>query len=344
MKHILIVDDNLTNLEQISIQIEDAYEISLAKSGAQALVICDKAEPDLILLDIEMPEMDGFATLAKLRENLSHRLIPVIFLTASHDPKTEIKAIKAGAVDFISKPAERDILLHRIETHLNLAAATANLDHMVRELENSILTSFSDLIEHRTLTFFGGSRRSAGYVKILAEELYALDSFPGFLNPKTVDLLWRAAPLHDVGKIGISDMILLKPALLNDEEFAVMKSHTTLGAKIIKRVFKDIPRSQGIHDFAITMALSHHERWDGKGYPEGLKGEEIPPAARIMAVADVYDAMTDNRSYKRPMGPAEATRVILSGSGTIFDPKVIDAFNSAKSKIMEMAESKTESS
>ncbi|MDR2350883.1 MAG: response regulator [Deltaproteobacteria bacterium] len=343
MKHILIVDDNLTNLEQISIQIEDVYDISLAKSGAQALVICQKAEPDLILLDIEMPDMDGFETLAKLRENISLRQVPVVFLTASHDPKTEVKAIKSGASDFVSKPVEREILLHKIETHLKLVAATNNMDNLVRELENSILLAFSDLIEHRTLNHRGASKRTAGYVKILAEELLAMDAFPGFLNPKVVDLLTRAAPLHDIGKIGVSDMILLKPALLNDEEFLVMKNHAALGAQIIKRVFENVPNSQALHDFAVTMALCHHERWDGKGYPKGLKGEEIPPCARIMAVADVFDAMTDNRSYKTPMGAAEAFRVILSGRGTIFDPKVIDAFEATKDKIVELAETKSAS-
>ncbi|MDR2461138.1 MAG: response regulator [Deltaproteobacteria bacterium] len=337
MKHILIVDDNLTNLEQISIQIEDDYDISLAKSGSQALVICGKAEPDLILLDIEMPDMDGFATLEKLRQNPSLRSIPVIFLTASNDPKTEVRAIKAGAADFISKPVEREILLHRMETHLALSDANKNVDNKVRKLEDSIITSFSDLIEHRNNAFFGGSRRSAGYVRLLSEELLAMDAFPNLLSSNVVEHLTRAAPFHDVGKIGISDMILLKPTLLNDEEFSVMKNHTTIGAQIVKRVFKDLPATLPYKDYAINMALSHHERWDGKGYPHALKGEEIPIEARIMAVADVFDAMTDNRSYKQPIGPNEAFRVILSGKGTIFDPATILAFEAIKEKMIALA-------
>ncbi|MDR1082064.1 MAG: response regulator [Deltaproteobacteria bacterium] len=340
MKHILIVDDNLTNLEQISIQIEDLYDVSLAKSGAQAVQICGKAAPDLILLDIEMPEMDGFATLTKLRENVAHRSIPVIFLTASHDVKTELKALKAGAADFIGKPVEREILIHRIETHLALVAAKRDVDAQVRALEDAIITSFADIIEHRNAKSFGGSRRSARIVMALADELLAADAFPGQLNPATADMMTRAAPLHDIGKIGISDFILLKPTLLNDEEFGVMKTHTAIGAQILRRVFQEIPRGAGFQDFAVTMALSHHERWDGKGYPDGLSGDDIPFCARVMAVADVFDALLDSRTYKEPMGFSEAALVIASGRGTVFDPRVVDAFKAAQPRLSTETEGK----
>ncbi|MDR1037830.1 MAG: response regulator [Deltaproteobacteria bacterium] len=340
MKHILIVDDNLTNLEQISIQIEDLYDVSLAKSGAQAVQICSKAAPDLILLDIEMPEMDGFATMAKLRENVSHRSIPVIFLTASHDVKTELKALKAGAADFIGKPVEREILIHRIETHLALVAAMRDVDAQARALEDAIITSFADIIEHRNARSFGGSRRTARIVRALSEELLAADAFPGELTPAAADMMARAAPLHDIGKIGISDFILLKPSLLNDEEFAVMKTHTSVGAQILRRVFQEIPRGAGFQDFAVTMALSHHERWDGKGYPDGLAGDGIPFCARVMAVADVFDALLDSRTYKEPMGFSEATLVIASGRGTVFDPRVVDAFQAAQARLSSETEGK----
>ncbi|MDR1312312.1 MAG: response regulator [Deltaproteobacteria bacterium] len=333
MKHILIVDDNLTNLEQISIQIEDLYDVSLAKSGAQALQICGKAAPDLILLDIEMPEMDGFATLARLREDASNRSIPVIFLTASHDVKTELKCLKAGASDFIGKPAERDILIHRIETHLALVEADGNVDARARDLEDALITSFADIIEHRNAKSFGGSRRSARIVRALADELLASGSCPGQLNGLSADMMARAAPLHDIGKIGISDFILLKPSLLNDDEFNVMKTHTTVGAEILRRAFEEVPRCAGFREFAVTMALSHHERWDGKGYPDGLAGDAIPFCARIMAVADVFDALLDARTYKEPLPFSEAALVIAGGRGTAFDPRVVDAFQAAQPRL-----------
>ncbi|MDR2612597.1 MAG: response regulator [Deltaproteobacteria bacterium] len=337
MKHILIVDDNLTNLEQISIQIEDLYDLSLAKSGAQAIQICFKAEPDLILLDIEMPEMDGFTTLAKIRENIALRSIPVIFLTATHDSKTEVKAIRAGAVDFIGKPAERDILIHRIETHLALSSSQRSLDGKARELEDAVIASFADIIEHRNANSFGGARRSAEIVSILTDELLKKDAFPGDLNRRSADMMARAAPLHDVGKIGISDSILLKPTLLNDDEFRLMKTHTTVGAQILRRVFKEIPRVAGFQDYAVAMALSHHERWDGKGYPDGLAGEDIPFCARVMAVADVLEALVGQRSYREPIGYHEASLIIASGKGTVFDPRVVEAFVAAEPRLAESA-------
>ncbi|MDR1041900.1 MAG: response regulator [Deltaproteobacteria bacterium] len=338
MKHILIVDDNLTNLEQISIQIEDLYDVSLAKSGAQAIQICGKATPDLILLDIEMPEMDGFATLAKLREDAANSAVPVIFLTASHDVKTELKAIRAGAADFIGKPVEHDILVHRIETHLALTSAASEVDAKARQLEDAIITSFADIIEHRNANSFGGSRRSSRVVRALAEELLKTDAFPGQLNGQAIDMMVRAAPLHDIGKIGISDLILLKPSLLNDDEFRVMKTHAAIGAQILRKAFKEVPRGAGFQDFAVTMALSHHERWDGKGYPDGLAGEGIPFCARVMAVADVFDALLDTRAYKEPLCFAEAAMVISGGRGTVFDPRVVDAFQAAQSRLSAEAE------
>ncbi|MDR3153548.1 MAG: response regulator [Deltaproteobacteria bacterium] len=342
MKHILIVDDNLTNLEQISIQIEDLYDVSLAKSGAQAIQICNKAEPDLILLDIEMPEMDGFATLAKLRENIAHRSIPVIFLTASHDPKTELKAIKAGAVDFIGKPAERDIIIHRIETHLALVSANRDMEGKARGLEDAVIMSFADIIEHRNASSFGGARRTAAIVRVLADELISMDAFPGELNAHSSEMMSRAAPLHDVGKIGVSDVILLKPALLNDDEFRVMKTHTSIGAQILRRIFREMPAAPGFQDYAVTMALSHHERWDGKGYPDGLAGDAIPLCARVMAAADVLDALMDSRTYKEPMGFAEAALVIASGRGTVFDPRVADAFQASEKRLEKATERQPE--
>ncbi|MDR2354346.1 MAG: response regulator [Deltaproteobacteria bacterium] len=338
MKQILIVDDNLTNLEQISIHIEDIYDISLAKSGAQALQICGRNCPDLILLDIEMPELDGFQTLAKLRENHSLANVPVIFLTASQDIRTEIKALNAGASDFISKPVEREILLHRINTHLSLASSLTKLDNLTKDLEDALIGSFADIIEHRSEAFPGMALRVSKFVKLLGNDLLSHDSFSGLLNANNVDLMARAAPFHDIGKIAINDGILLKPSMLNDEEFVAMKTHTTLGAAILTNLFQRLDRKRGFEDYAITMAHFHHERWDGKGYPQGLVGENIPLSARVMAVADVFDAVIASRSYKKAMSFTEACRIILSGAGTIFDPTVISAFLNVRDEFKKIVE------
>jgi putative two-component system response regulator len=335
-KQILIVDDNLLNLEQISAQLESHYDVILAKSGQQALKICQQTEPDLILLDVEMPEMSGFETITKLKENLTLKHVPVIFLTASKDTATEIKALKLGAIDFISKPVEKDILLHRIRVHLSLSEYNRHLENTVRIMEDSVIASFSDMIEYRDENTGGHVARTGKYVKLLARELFDKNMFTGEISESAVEMMARAAPLHDVGKIGISDVILLKPMLLNDEEFAIMKTHTTIGAEILKGMFSRMPK-QRYHDYAVMIAESHHERWDGKGYPQGLREFEIPLCARIMSIADVFDALIDVRVYKKPMSHQDACRVIISGKGTMFDPNIVDIFESIESKLEEIA-------
>ncbi|MDR2198402.1 MAG: response regulator [Deltaproteobacteria bacterium] len=337
MQHILIVDDNLTNLEQINIQLEDEFETSLAKSGSQALKISQKSIPDLILLDIEMPEMDGFDTFAELKANPALSHIPVIFLTASPDVKNELRAIKAGAADFVAKPVERDLLLHSVNTQLALAAAKTSRDELLREFEDKLLSSFADIIEHRYESEPKLSGRAARFVNILGNALLESGAYPEEISEKSVALMTRAAPLHDFGKIGIPDLILLKPSLLNDEEFAFMKTHTVIGETHLKRIFKILP-SQDFHGYAIVMARSHHERWDGKGYPDCLKGEDIPLCARLMAVVDVFDALVDSRTYKQPMSAVEAFRTIKAGRGTFFDPLVADCFLSREEQITEALE------
>jgi putative two-component system response regulator len=334
MPHILIVDDNLTNLEQINIQIEDEFEVSLAKSGTQALEICLKANPDLVLLDIEMPGMDGFETLSAIRSNPALSHIPVIFLTATLDTKTELDAIQAGAKDFIIKPVERELLLHCINTQLDLARLSNQRDELVRQFEDKLILAFTELIEHRNEIHLTFSGRVASYMNILGNALLENGSYPKEITKKSVELMTRAAPLHDIGKIGIPDIILLKPSFLNDEEFSLMKTHTTLGETHLRRIFNILP-SQDFHDYALIMARSHHERFDGKGYPDGLKGEEIPVCARLMTICDVFDALLDSRTYKQPMNFQDAFRVIVSGRGTFFDPVIADAFLSKEDYLVD---------
>ncbi|MDR2339725.1 MAG: response regulator [Deltaproteobacteria bacterium] len=334
MTHILIVDDNLTNLEQLNIQLEDEFEVSLAKSGPQALQICRSAKPDLVLLDIEMPGMDGFEALAAIKADPSISHIPVILLTASPETKTELRAIREGASDFLAKPVERELLLHGINTQLLFAESKERRDAMLRDFEDRLIIAFSDIIEHRNEIEPVLAGRASKYVRIIGDTLLGKGAYPEELNHRAVELMTRASPLHDFGKIGIPDVILMKPSLLNDDEFSLMKTHTVMGETHLRRVFRLLPR-QDFHDYALVMARSHHERWDGKGYPDGLSKDGIPLCARIMAVADVFDALVDARPYKRTMGIQEAFRTISAERGTVFDPAIADAFLEAEEKVTE---------
>jgi putative two-component system response regulator len=333
MKQILVVDDNLAILKQIAAHLAADYEVSLAKSGELALDICMKEKPDLILLDIEMPGMNGFDVIARLRQNPYLDRIPVIFLTANHDAVTEIKALESGARDFIAKPVEKSILLHRIELHLHLLSFQAKTEETVTSLSDSIATSFAELIECRDENTGGHVVRSSRHVELLGRELIKNGFFAGELTPSELQLIVRAAPLHDIGKIAISDRILLKAGKLDDEEFATMKRHSAIGEEILTRMYQRTPTQHYLR-YACLIAASHHERYDGKGYPKGLSGENIPLCGRIMAVADVYDALMDNRVYRRGMDHAQAYAIITEGKGTQFDPLVVEVFENLQDTLV----------
>ena len=333
MKQILVVDDNLSILKQISAHLAGEYEVSLAKSGLLALQICMREKPDLILLDIEMPDMDGFDVIARLKQNPYLDRIPVIFLTASHDAATEVKALESGARDFITKPAERSILLHRIELHLRLTSYQAQTEQTVTALSDSIATSFAELIECRDENTGGHVVRSSRHVGLLGRELIKNNLFAEELTLPELQLMVRAAPLHDIGKIAISDRILLKAGRLDDEEFAIMKRHAGIGEEILERMYQRTPTQHYLR-YACLIAASHHERFDGKGYPRGLKGEGIPLSGRIMAVADVYDALMDNRVYRSGIGQSQAYNIITGGKGTQFDPQVVEAFENIREELV----------
>ncbi|MDR2079722.1 MAG: response regulator [Treponema sp.] len=325
MKQILIVDDNLASLKQISMQLAGQYEVSLAKSGALALEICMQRKPDLILLDIEMPEMDGFETISRIKRNPYLNRIPVIFLTSSYDVEAEVKGLEFGARDYIRKPVGKNLLLHRIELHLRFSSYQEQMENTVQLMSDSIATSFAELIEYRDENTGGHVVRTSKYVKWLGYELLKEGRFREELNGTELEMIVRAAPLHDIGKIAISDRILLKPGQLNDEEFTIMKQHAVIGGKILDRMYARTP-TQRYLQYAKIIALSHHERYDGTGYPYGLTGAAIPLCGRIMAVADVYDALMDNRIYRRGMKHADAYRIILEEKGSHFDPYIVDAF------------------
>ncbi|MDR2588792.1 MAG: response regulator [Spirochaetales bacterium] len=333
MRSILIVDDNLVSLKQISAQLAEHYEVSLAKSGELGLQICAQEKPDLILLDVEMPEMDGFQTLARLKDDALLKTIPVIFLTGNHDPAVQVRALQSGAMDFITKPANTDILRHRIELHLEFSAYQNQLENIVKELEDNIGVSFAELIECKDRNVAGHVLRTGNCAALLAEELMAAGTFADQITPADIDMLRRAAPFHDIGKIGVSDTILLKNMRLTEEEYASVKKHTLIGASVLKMIYKRTPNQKYL-EIAIQIAEGHHENFDGSGYPHGLKGDEIPLSCRIMAVANVYDACVTDRIYREGLSHEETCRIIHDGAGAQFDPRIIAVFDSIREKFL----------
>jgi putative two-component system response regulator len=336
MNKILVVDDNLASLKQIGAQLAECYDVSLAKSGAMALQICMQEKPDLILLDIEMPEMDGFETLKRLRLNRYLGSIPVIFLTGNHDIETEVRGLQSGARDFITKPVEKSILTHRIELHIRFSSYQTHLEKTVAKLSESVALSFAELIECRDENTGEHVARTSKYVGMLGRRLIEKGLFSNELTPTDLDMVVRAAPLHDIGKIAISDRILLKPDRLDDEEFTIMKRHTLIGGELLENMIARTPTQHYLR-YAKMIALSHHERFDGRGYPEGLMGDDIPLYGRIMAVADVYDALVANRVYRPGMSHTEACRIILDGKDKNFDGRIVEAFDDISDKLAEAA-------
>ncbi|MDR1165436.1 MAG: response regulator [Deltaproteobacteria bacterium] len=325
MKEILVVDDNDAVLKQIAQVLSGSYAYSLVRSGTQAVSYCAQERPDLVLLDIEMPAMDGFETLRLLQQNPEFSRIPVIFLTSKHDRETEVKCLRHGARDFIRKPAEKSLLLHRLDLHLSIADYQSHLSDSVVLMSNILGVSVAELIECRDENTGGHVIRTSKYVDILGNNLLSRGKFGGELTEYSLDMMVRAAPLHDIGKISISDRILLKRGRLSDEEFFIMKGHAAIGANILEHMHARTP-TQDYLRFAALIACSHHERYDGKGYPHNLRGENIPLCGRIMAVADVYDAIVEDRVYRKAMTHDEAKNIILESAGQQFDPCVVDAF------------------
>jgi putative two-component system response regulator len=336
-KVILVVDDNISNLKYISAQLSDTYKVVIAKSGAQGLQIASKQPPDLVLLDIDMPEMDGFETLSKMREDPRLSKLPVIFLSANNDPATEVKALSVGAMDFIPKPFEKSILTHRIDLHLNFNRYQLGLENTVRELEDSIITSFSELIEARDENTGGHVKRTAAYVDLLGQNLIKRGLFPEELDHSELDLMVRAAPLHDIGKIGISDLILMKKGKLTPEEYETVKKHTVIGAEVLKSIYEKTP-TQAYLRYAILIAEGHHERFDGSGYPNRKKGEDIELCNRIMSVANVYDSLVTDRVYRPALGYEEAADIIIGAAGSEFDPRIVGVFKDIHQDFYSIAE------
>jgi putative two-component system response regulator len=330
---ILLVDDNTANLQVLRETLDGSgYKLLIAKNGRSALEIVRKARPDLILLDIMMPEMDGYEVCRALKADATTRPIPVIFLTAMADAEDEAKGLSLGAADYITKPINPGLVRARVRNHLELKRHRDHLEHLVRmktrevQLTQAVMIeSLATLAEYRDPETGGHIKRTQNYVKALAVHLKNHARFRDLLDEETIELLYLSAPLHDLGKVGVRDNILLKAGRLEEAEFAEMKKHTLFGEEALRRTEQKLGQSTFLRH-AREIAGSHQEKWDGSGYPRALKGEAIPVSGRLMALADVYDALISKRVYKPPMPHEKAVAVIREGRGIHFDPDVVDAF------------------
>jgi len=337
---VLVVDDTPANLSLLSNLLKEQYRIKVANNGLKALELAAAAPPDLVLLDIMMPEMDGYEVCRRLKANEATRLVPVIFLTAKTETEDEELGFSVGAVDFIHKPISPPIVAARVKTHLEIKSwqdflrdQNAWLQKQVEKrlseinhLQDASIYVMVSLAEFRDECTGNHIRRTQEYVRLLAIELAKLPQHSGLLTPSYIEQMSKSAPLHDVGKIAIPDHILLKPGKLTPEEFAIMKTHAERGYEMLRRAGEHLGEQGEFLTLAMEIAGSHHEKWDGSGYPQGLAGNAIPLAARLMAVADVFDALLARRPYKEAMSSEQATRIILEGRGQHFDPEVVDTF------------------
>ena len=342
-KTIFVVDDNDTNLSVAKEALKEQYRVMTLPSAVKMFTLLEKIKPDLVLLDIEMPEMDGFEALQHLKENSAHADIPVIFLTSMTDASVEVRGFQLGVIDFITKPFSAPVLTNRIKTHLNIdeliRERTSQLQQKTVELQNlqnAIIFSFADMVESRDKGTGGHIERTSIYMKILLDSMIEHGVYAEELSKIDVDSFISSARLHDVGKISISDMVLNKPGKLTDEEYEIMKTHSAEGERIIDQIASRTADVEFLQN-AKLFAGYHHERWDGKGYPHGLEGLHIPLQGRIMAIADVYDALVSERPYKKSFSSDEAVAIIMENSGKQFDPAIADVFYEARHQFETVA-------
>jgi putative two-component system response regulator len=338
---VLVVDDAPENLMALSQALADQYRVKAAKDGQGALQIAaGNPAPDLIVLDIAMPGLDGFEVCRRLKANPATAEIPVIFLTAKSEIEDEQRGFELGAIDYIFKPISPPIVRARVKTHLQLKASADFLKNQnqfleqevmrrtqeVRAIQDVAVLAVASLAETRDNETGNHIRRTQFYVRTLATHLQTHPRFKFQLDDAMIDLMFKSAPLHDIGKVGIPDRILLKPSPLDPDEFEIMKGHTTLGFESIVQAEQRLGSSIDFLRCAKEIALSHQEKWDGSGYPEGRGGDDIPLSARLMAVADVYDALISRRVYKLPFSQGKSIGIMRQGRAVHFDPDILDAF------------------
>ena len=352
MQTILAIDDTPANLSLINGLLKDTYKVKVANNGERGLALATgEAPPDLILLDIMMPGIDGWEVCERLQSDMRTENVPIIFLTSKVDADDERRGLELGAVDYITKPINPPVLLARVKTHLALKASADFLrdqnaflerevskrTRQVRDIQEITVMALAALAETRDNDTGNHIRRTQRYVKVLAEGLQKHPRFAAVVTDTYIEELFRSAPLHDIGKVGIIDEILLKPGKLSDAEFEIMRTHTALGRQAIEIAERELGTGIDFLQLIKDISYSHHERWDGTGYPQGLAGDAIPVGARLMAVADVYDALISARVYKPAMSHEEAVKIILAERGTHFDPDVVDAFSLMQGEFLEIA-------
>jgi len=361
---VMVVDDDLTNLMVAKTALTHAYDVFTVPSAAKMFDMLARNKPNLILLDIEMPETDGMEALSILKSNPSTSDIPVIFLTGKNDDESELRGLALGAIDYISKPFMHELLLKRVDLHLTMASQQLRLDEQNKKLEasvkairdfnenlqrmvedrtrevlnlqNALLHGLADMVENRDDATGGHIERTQLYLGALISGLNKMGLYQEDMRGWDIELMIESSELHDLGKIAISDSILKKPGRLTHEEFEEMKKHVEFGVSIIEKIEKDASGSNFLM-YAKIFAGTHHEKWDGSGYPKGLAGSEIPLPGRLMALADVYDALTSKRPYKEPFSHEEAARIIHEGRGSHFDPIIVDAFDQVADKFASIA-------
>ncbi len=351
---ILVVDDAPDSIEPIVTCLHQAdFRTRIATRGERALRLAASTPvPDLILLDVTMPDMDGYEVCRQLMNNPVTASIPVIFLTIRNEELDEQLGFDAGAIDYITKPISPPLVLTRIRNHLNLKAASdflrdrnSYLEQEVRRrtrelslIQNATIVAMASLAETRDNETGNHIRRTQLYLRALARHLQSHPRFAAELTDENIDLMYKSAPLHDIGKVAIPDRILLKPGELTPAEFEIMKTHTTLGREAISRAEALFGGVSSFLRFAKEIAYSHQEKWDGTGYPLGLSGERIPVAARLMAVADMYDSLITRRIYKTAHSHTQAVDILRAGRGTDFDPDIIDAFLALQNDFQAIAQ------
>lgn len=341
---ILLVDDAPENLRILSESLRDRYTIMFAKNGPDALRLAQGVpQPDLILLDVIMPGMDGYEVCRCLHEEPRTCDIPIMFITAQNEETDEAKGLSLGAQDYITKPFRSSLVRNRVANQLTYKRYRDHLNELVLErtrqltlTQEATIHAMASLAEWRDTETGAHIKRTQSYVKALAVHMARLPQYADRLTPDAIYWLYLSAPLHDVGKVAIADTVLHKPGPLTDEEYEAMKEHTTLGRSVLASADKLLGENSFLK-IASDIAYCHHERWDGKGYPRGITHEEIPLSARLMSIADVYDALRSKRVYKPAMPHKTAVRIIVDGRGTQFDPDVVDAFLSIEAQFSKVA-------
>ncbi len=343
MKKILVIDDNKTTLAMAKQAIGGEYSVIAVISGYQALKYLEREIPDLILLDLNMPDMDGKQTMLKIKGNEKWSDIPIIVLTVENSPQTEVECLEMGAIDFIAKPFVPQVMKSRIARTLELEdyRRRLQLDNekkqmQLEKMKSQVIMVLANMIDTRDTITGVHVRRVSAIVETLVKKMRAYGMYPEFLDDRYVLSITLAAPLHDIGKIKIPDTVLKKQGDLTEEEFELMKTHTIEGAKILQAFADEIDDNYYLL-LGKDMAAYHHEWWNGKGYPYGLRGMKIPFCARVLAVADVFDALISKRSYKQQMTFDQAFDIIKKGSGGHFDPEIVDVFLRIRPEIERVA-------